>query len=101
MDYAFSLGEHLPEARRASLSDPPFTPQQPAMLLPGQSLLRAALKRDLFLSYPYESMEPFLQMVARRPMRRTFCPSASRSTGWPARPSSWTISAPPPKTART
>lgn len=31
--------------------------------LPGQSLLRAALKRDLFLSYPYESMEPFLQMV--------------------------------------
>ena len=63
MDYAFSLGEHLPEARRAALSDPPFTPQQPAMLLPGQSLLRAALKRDLFLSYPYESMEPFLQMV--------------------------------------
>ena len=58
-----SLGEHLPEARRAALSDPPFTPQQPAMLLPGQSLLRAALKRDLFLSYPYESMEPFLQMV--------------------------------------
>ena len=56
MDYAFSLGEHLPEARRAALSDPPFTPQQPAMLLPGQSLLRAALKRDLFLSYPYESM---------------------------------------------
>ena len=33
------------------------------MLLPGQSLLRAALKRDLFLSYPYESMEPFLQMI--------------------------------------
>ena len=63
MDYAFSLGEHLPEARRAALSDPPFTPQQPAMLLPGQSLLRAALKRDLFLSYPYESMEPFLQMI--------------------------------------
>ena len=63
LGYAFSLGEHLPEKKRAFLSDAPFTPQQPAMLLPGQSLLRAALKRDLFLSYPYESMEPFLQMV--------------------------------------
>ena len=63
MSYAFSLGEHLPEKRRMALSDPPFTPQQPAMLPPGQSLLRAALRQDILLSYPYESMEPFLQMI--------------------------------------
>ena len=47
MGYAFSLGEHLPEKQRAALSDPPFTPQQPAMLPAGQSLLKAALKRDI------------------------------------------------------
>jgi len=60
---AFSLGEHLPEKKRAFLSDAPFTPQQPAMLSAGQSLLKAALQRDILLSYPYESMEPFLQMI--------------------------------------
>ena len=54
LGYAFSLGEHLPEKKRAFLSDAPFTPQQPA---------KAALQRDILLSYPYESMEPFLQMI--------------------------------------
>ena len=63
LGYAFSLGEHLPEKKRAFLSDAPFTPQQPAMLSSGQSLLKAALQRDILLSYPYESMEPFLQMI--------------------------------------
>ena len=63
LGYAFSLGEHLPEKKRAFLSDAPFTPQQPTMLSAGQSLLKAALQRDVLLSYPYESMEPFLQMI--------------------------------------
>ncbi|MEI3556552.1 MAG: polyphosphate kinase 1 [Eubacteriales bacterium] len=63
LGYAFSLGGHLPEKKRAFLSDAPFTPQQPAMLSAGQSLLKAALQRDILLSYPYESMEPFLQMI--------------------------------------
>ena len=63
LGYAFSLGEHLPEKKRAFLSDAPFTPQQPAMLSVGQSLIKAALQRDILLSYPYESMEPFLQMI--------------------------------------
>ena len=63
LGYAFSLGEHLPEKKRAFLSDAPFTPQQPAMLSAGQSLLKAALQRDILLSYPYESMEPFLQLI--------------------------------------
>ena len=63
LGYAFSLGEHLPEKKRTFLSDAPFTPQQPAMLSAGQSLLKAALQRDILLSYPYESMEPFLQMI--------------------------------------
>lgn len=63
LEYAYSLGEHLPELHRAALSDPPFSPQQPAMLPIGQSLLKAVHKGDLLLSYPYESMDPFLQMI--------------------------------------
>ena len=63
LSYVFGLGDFFPEAHRAALSDHPFTPQQPAMLRPGQSLLRAAQKQDILQSYPYESMEPFLQMI--------------------------------------
>ncbi len=63
MPYAFSIGEHLPEEQRNMLSDPPFTPQPPIMFPVGQSLLKTALQRDVLLSYPYESMEPFLQMI--------------------------------------
>ena len=63
MSYAFSLGDYLSDGRRSRLSDPPFVPQQPAMLPAGQSLLKTALQRDVLLSYPYESIEPFLQMI--------------------------------------
>lgn len=63
MSYAFSLGDYLSDGRRSRLSDPPFIPQQPAMLPAGQSLLKTALQRVVLLSYPYESMEPFLQMI--------------------------------------
>lgn len=63
MSYAFSLGDYLSDGRRSRLSDPPFIPQQPAMSPAGQSLLKTALQRDVLLSYPYESMEPFLQMI--------------------------------------
>lgn len=63
LSYAFSLGDYFPEARKAALSDPPFEPQAPSMLEPGQHLLKAAAHRDILLSYPYESMEPFLQMI--------------------------------------
>lgn len=63
MSYAFSLGDYLSDGRRSRLSDPPFIPQPPAMLPAGQSLLKTALQRDVLLSYPYESMEPFLQMI--------------------------------------
>lgn len=63
LSYVFGLGDFFSDAHRAALSDPPFCPQQPAMLRPGQSLLQAAMKQDILLSYPYESMEPFLQMI--------------------------------------
>lgn len=63
MSYAFQIGEHLPEKKRNALSYEPFTPQPPAMLHAGRSLLHAARREDILLSYPYETMEPFLQMI--------------------------------------
>ena len=84
MGYAFSLGDYLSNGRRSRLSDPPFTPQQPAMLPAGQSLLKAALQRDVLLSYPYESMEPFLQMIreaANDPAAHRYSTSRTTSTG--------------------
>ncbi|HJH61674.1 MAG TPA: polyphosphate kinase 1 [Firmicutes bacterium] len=63
MDYVFSLADKLPPALRAPLTYPPFTPQPPAQLTPGESVLRQVLRRDVLLSYPYESMEPFLRLI--------------------------------------
>lgn len=63
MSYLFDVGSLLSDEKCAALSVPHFSPQLPAMLRPGQSLLHEAMKRDILLSYPYESMEPFLQMI--------------------------------------
>ena len=63
MGYAFSLADKLSESRRAPLLYEPFAPQPSSMLIPGESVIKQVLKRDILLSYPFESMEPFLQMV--------------------------------------
>ena len=63
MGYVFSLADKLTPALRGELTDPPFTPQPPAGLAPGESVIRQALRRDVLLSYPYETMEPFLHLL--------------------------------------
>ena len=44
------------------LMDEPFTPQPSASVTDG-SVMAQVKKRDILLSYPYESMEPFLQLI--------------------------------------
>ena len=63
MGYVFSLADRLPTALHSSLTYPPFTPQPAEDLVPGESVIRQVLRRDVLLSYPYESMEPFLRLV--------------------------------------
>ena len=63
MHDVFSLQDRLPPALRQELTYPPFQPQPPAGVLPKESMLRQVMKRDVLLSYPYETMEPFLQML--------------------------------------
>ncbi len=63
MDYVFSLETELSAEQRATLCDPPYTPQRPAWLHPSEKLIPQILRRDALLFYPFESMNPFLQLV--------------------------------------
>ena len=63
LSFAYSLGSKLTEARRSILSYPPFDPQQPASVPPQEKIMRILQHEDLLLSYPYESMNPFLQLI--------------------------------------
>jgi len=63
MSFAYELSGKLSEARRSILSYPPFTPQIPGILAAQDKVMRLVQHQDLLLSYPYESMNPFLQMI--------------------------------------
>ncbi len=63
LGYAFSLAGRLPEVKRKALTYPAFTPCLPGDLNPKESILRQVLKKDRLLSYPFESMSPFLNLV--------------------------------------
>lgn len=48
---------------RKALIDEPFTPQPAAALAEGISVMEQVKRKDVLLSYPYESMDPFLQLI--------------------------------------
>lgn len=62
LDYIFSIIGKLPDAMKRSLVDEPFVPQ-PSRSVQDGSIMRQVKKNDILLSYPYESMEPFLQLI--------------------------------------
>ena len=55
----FSVAEKVPEHMRRTLIYEPFVPQKSAMVDEETSMIRQIRKKDILLSYPYESMEPF------------------------------------------
>ena len=57
------LGKKLSDTRRSILSYPPYTPQLPSSLFHGDTISGILHQRDILLSYPYESMRPFLQFI--------------------------------------
>lgn len=58
-----SLSDRLSPVQREQLLYPEFVPQATAALVPGESILKQIQRRDVLLHYPYESMDPFLQML--------------------------------------
>ena len=63
MSYVYGLSSRLPKIKRNSLSYPPFMPVWPASVNRGESIIRQIEKHDVLLFYPFESMEPFLQLI--------------------------------------
>lgn len=63
LKFAYELSGKLSEARRSILSYPPFTPQIPSYIPSPEKMMRLVQHEDLLLSYPYESMNPFLQLL--------------------------------------
>lgn len=61
LSFAFSLPDQVHPTLRRNLTYPEFIPQQ--VLPAGESVLRQVSKGDLLLSYPFESMDPFLQLL--------------------------------------
>ena len=62
LDFIFSLIDKIPVSMKRSLMDATFSPQPLASLVEG-SVMAQVKKRDVLLSYPYESMDPFLQLI--------------------------------------
>ena len=63
MSWTWGLGSNLPEQERMALSNPPFTPQWPACLDRNLSIIEQVCEREVLLSYPYESMDAFVQLL--------------------------------------
>ncbi len=63
LSYIFSLDSKLPPHLKGELVVPDHVPQPSAQLSLSESIIGQVLKKDVLLSYPFESMQPFLQMI--------------------------------------
>ena len=62
MDYAYGVIAKIPGPLQKTLLYPPFSPQKSPQVEPG-SMIRQVRRHDILLSYPFESMEPFLRLI--------------------------------------
>lgn len=62
LDFIFAMAEKVPVSMKRSLIDEPFVPQPSPSVTEG-SVMAQVKRHDILLSFPYESMEPFLQMM--------------------------------------
>lgn len=62
MEYMFSIVEKVPPSMKRALVYDSFIPQ-PSKFVQDGNVMKQVKKKDVLLSYPYESMEPFLQLV--------------------------------------
>ena len=62
LDYMFAIAGNLPDAMKRSLIYPAFSPQ-PSLAVAEGSIMRQIRKKDILLFYPFESMNPFLNLI--------------------------------------
>ncbi len=63
MSYTYGLASRLSEKMRATLTNQPFSPQWPASLDRNRPVIDQVTEKEVLLSYPYESMEAFVQLL--------------------------------------
>ncbi len=64
LDYLFSLSDLLPKESVATLCDPVYKPYFTPYLNKHDKIIPQSEREDVLTFYPYESMEPFLRMIA-------------------------------------
>ncbi|MBR4163368.1 MAG: polyphosphate kinase 1 [Solobacterium sp.] len=63
MKYAFDLEKLIPEEMKEIMTYPPYEPKLSPALDYKQNIFEQIQEKDVLLRYPYESMEPFLQLL--------------------------------------
>ena len=63
MSYAWALSSMLDKEVAQRVTSKPFSPQWPACFDKNRSIIEQICERDVLLSYPYESMDPFVQLL--------------------------------------
>ncbi len=63
LGYVFGIESHVPEHAREKLLFPPFKPQQNPDIDPSRPMREQVLEGDKLLTYPYQAMTPFLDLV--------------------------------------
>ena len=63
MSYAWSLADLVDPDIAAKLTNTPFSPSWPACLDRNRSIMQQVIEHDKLLSYPYQSMDPFITLL--------------------------------------
>lgn len=61
--FLFSIGNYLPVETAAALKYPPFKGAEAKELREAESLIDLISEKDVYLSYPYDSMEPLVDLL--------------------------------------
>lgn len=61
--FMFTVGNFLPPEKSAALKYPPLKGAVPDYIRSASSLIDVVMKRDVFLSYPYDSMSPVVDLL--------------------------------------
>lgn len=63
MSHIWTIERMLTPVQKKKLLFPPLTPQEPPSVSQSECILQHVLREDLLLSYPYESMKPFIRLL--------------------------------------
>lgn len=61
--FLFSLGKYFPKEKEAILKYPPFKGRVASDLQPPASLIERVREKDVFLAYPFDSMDPLVRLL--------------------------------------